>query len=41
MEKLMRMLNPALIAASVLCACFAGQGWAQPAPLVFAVAEIP
>jgi hypothetical protein len=40
MEKLMRMLNPALIAASVLCACFAGQGWAQPAPLVFAVAEI-
>ena len=40
MKKLMRMLNPALIAVAVLCACYIGEGWAQPAPLVFAVAEI-
>ena len=42
MEKLMklRMLGLALTAAAIVCACSVRQGRAQPAPLVFAVAEI-
>jgi hypothetical protein len=40
MEKLMRTLSLALIAAAILCACSVRQGSAQPAPPVFAVAEI-
>jgi hypothetical protein len=40
MKKLMRIFSPVLIAAAVLCACSVRQGRAQPAALVFAVAEI-
>ena len=42
MEKLikLRMLGLALTAVAVVCACSVRQGRAQPAPLVFAVAEI-
>jgi len=40
MEKLMRMLSLALIAAVVLCGLSVRQSRAQQSPLVFAVAEI-
>jgi len=40
MQKLMRILSPVLVAAAFLCGPSVRHGRAQPAPLVFAIAEI-